>query len=57
MALLSPLLSNDPMARLRGSGDLIEARSDLGALPDPLPLPIEADSPSVVMAQLRRAER
>lgn len=36
VAVLSPLPEANPRAQLRASGDLVEARADLGELPEPL---------------------
>ncbi|MHB2022141.1 MAG: type II toxin-antitoxin system Phd/YefM family antitoxin [Mycobacteriales bacterium] len=57
VALLTPLPEAEPIERLRGAGELIEARADLAGLPDPMPLPTGAESPSVVLARLRHGER
>jgi prevent-host-death family protein len=56
IALLGPL-PEDPLARLRASGDLQESKGDLTDLPEPLSPPPGAELPSVVLARLRRDER
>lgn len=57
VAVLSPLPATDPLSRLRASGDLSEAQGSLDELPEPLPLPPDAEGPSSVLARLRRDER
>jgi prevent-host-death family protein len=57
VAVLSPLPDRGPLERLRASGQLDEATSDLNELPEPLALPADAEPPSVVLARLRRSER
>jgi prevent-host-death family protein len=56
VAMLSPL-PEDPLVRLRASGDLAENTADLADLPEPLPLPRGSQPPSSVLARLRRDER
>jgi len=56
VAVLAPVLA-DPLDRLRASGDLRANDRDLADLPDPLPLPAGAQTPSSVLARLRRDER
>jgi prevent-host-death family protein len=56
VAVLAPLLE-DPLARLRASGDLQDSDRDLADLPEPLPLSPGSDPPSSVLARLRRDER
>ncbi len=56
VAILSPL-PDDPMERLRASGDLGAAEADLRDLPEPLSPGPAADLPSAVLARLRRDER
>ena len=56
VAMLSPL-PEDPVERLRASGDLEAAEADWSDLPEPLPLAPGAEPPSVVLARLRRDER
>lgn len=56
VAVLSPL-PEDPVGRLRASGDLEPAEADLADLPEPLPLAPGSEPPSTVLARLRRDER
>jgi prevent-host-death family protein len=56
VAMLTPL-PEDPLARLRASGDLAESDGDLADLPEPLVLPAGSESPSSVLARLRQDER
>jgi prevent-host-death family protein len=56
VAVLAPL-PEDPLERLRASGDLQESEGDLADLPEPLPLPPGSEPPSSVLARLTRDER
>lgn len=56
VAVLAPL-PEDPLERLRASGDLQPAEADLADLPEPLALAPGAEPPSTVLARLRRDER
>ena len=56
VAVLAPL-PQDPLERLRASGDLQPTDGDVSDLPEPLPLAPGAEPPSVVLARLRRDER
>ncbi len=56
IAVLAPL-PEDPLERLRASGDLQDSEGDLADLPEPLPPPAGAELPSAVLARLRRNER
>ena len=56
VAMLTPL-PDDPLVRLRASGDLAESEGDLEDLPAPLALPAGSEPPSSVLARLRRDER
>ena len=56
IAVLAPL-PEDPLERLRASGDLQESAGDLVDLPQPLVLPAGTELPSSVLARLRRDER
>ena len=56
VAMLIPL-PEDPLVRLRASGDLAENQADLADLPEPLKLPRGSEPPSSVLARLRRDER
>lgn len=57
VAVLAPLPNQRPIERLRVSGDLEAARSDLSDLPEPLPLALGQEPPSSVLDRLRRDER
>jgi prevent-host-death family protein len=57
VAILAPLPNQGPIDRLRASGDLEPAGSDLKDLPEPLALVRGQESPSQVLARLRRDER
>jgi prevent-host-death family protein len=56
VAVLAPL-PQEPIARLRASGDLSESHGNLTDLPEPLALPAGSETPSSVLARLRRDER
>jgi prevent-host-death family protein len=56
VAVLAPL-PEDPLERLRASGDLEAAAAGITHLPDPLELPPGSELPSEVLARLRRDER
>lgn len=56
VAVLAPL-PQEPIARLRASGDLSESDGNLTDLPAPLALPAGSETPSSVLARLRRDER
>jgi prevent-host-death family protein len=56
VAVLCPL-PDDPLERLRASGDLQENEADLADLPQPLSPPAGSELPSFVLARLRRDER
>jgi prevent-host-death family protein len=56
VAMLTPL-SEDPLTRLMASGDLEASEGTLADLPEPLTLPDGSESPSSVLARLRRDER
>lgn len=57
VALLSPLPEGDALERLRATGDLEPAQSDVDALPPPLLVPSDVEEPSSVLARLREQER
>lgn len=57
VALLSPLPEGSPLDRMRAAGEVEGASEDPGDLPPPLVLPAGVDSPSAVLARLRRGER
>jgi prevent-host-death family protein len=56
VAMLTPL-PEDPLERLRASGDLQASEGDLSDLPQPLPASPGSEAPSSVLARLRRDER
>ena len=56
VAMLGPL-PEDPLGRLRASGDLQGSQADLSDLPQPLPPRPGSEAPSSVLARLRRDER
>lgn len=56
IALLGPL-PDDPLERLRASGDLQDSEGDFEDLPQPLSLAPGSEFPSSVLARLRRDER
>lgn len=56
VAVLAPL-PEDPVERLRAAGDLQDSDRDLADLPEPLPVPSGSETPSSVLARLRRDER
>jgi prevent-host-death family protein len=57
VAILAPLPNQRPIDRLRATGDLEPAGSDLKDLPEPLPLAPGQLPPSSVLDRLRRDER
>lgn len=57
VAVLAPLPNERPIERLRATGDLEPARSDLTDLPELLPLAPGQEAPSSVLDRLRRDER
>lgn len=57
VAVLAPLPEQGPIDRLRATGDLEPAGSDLKDLPEPLPLAPGQAAPSSVLERLRRDER
>lgn len=57
VALLSPLPDGGPLERLRQAGEVQPASADLDDLPEPLALEPDQESPSAVLARLRRDER
>lgn len=56
VAMLTPM-PEDPLERLRASGDLQSSDGDLSDLPQPLPASPGSEAPSSVLARLRRDER
>jgi prevent-host-death family protein len=57
VAVLAPLPDQRPIDRLRATGDLVPAGSDLKGLPEPLRLAPGQEAPSSVLDRLRRDER
>ena len=57
VAVLAPLPDQRPIDRLRATGDLEPAGSDLKDLPEPLPPAPGQEPPSSVLDRLRRDER
>ncbi len=57
VALLGPLQGGSPLERLRAAGQVRSADCDLDDLPEPLELEAGQDTPSAVLARLRRDER
>jgi prevent-host-death family protein len=57
VAILAPRRDQSPLESLRASGDLEPGRADLDDLPPPLKLPPGQETPSSVLARLRRDER
>lgn len=57
VALLTPVPEGSVLDRLRASGELEPATSDIADLPPPLVLTPGAELPSQVLARLRRDER
>lgn len=57
VAVLAPLPEASPLDRLLATGDLQPASADFDELPPPLRVPEDADSPSSVLARLRRDDR
>jgi prevent-host-death family protein len=56
-AVLGPLPDASPFDRLRASGDVEPARAGIDDLAEPLKLPRGSETPSSVLARLRRDER
>jgi prevent-host-death family protein len=57
VAILGPMPDEGPLVRLRASGDIHGARAALNDLPEALLLRPGQESPSSVLARLRRDER
>ena len=57
VAVLAPLPDQRAIDRLRATGELMPAPSDLKDLPEPLPLAPGQEAPSGVLDRLRRDER
>ncbi len=57
VAVLTPVTSEGPLARLRSTSEIEAPEADLDDLPMPLPLPPGQEPPSAVLARLRADER
>lgn len=57
VAVLAPLPEAGRLEQLRAAGEVIAAVASLSDLPEPLPVPAGKESPSVILARLRRHER
>jgi prevent-host-death family protein len=57
VAMLSPVPGVSPLQRLRASGEILAADESPDDLPEPLRLEPGQESPSAVLARLRRDER
>jgi hypothetical protein len=55
--VLAPLPQAGPLQQLRAAGEVTPAAGSLTDLPEPLPVPAGKESPSVILARLRRNER
>jgi prevent-host-death family protein len=57
VAVLAPVPGGGPLERLRASGEVTAGEGAFDDLPEPLALPAGHESPSAVLARLRRDER
>ena len=57
VAVLAPVPGGGPLEQLRASGEITEAEGDLDDLPEPLDLPAGSETPSAILARLRRDDR
>jgi len=57
VARLTPLPTGTPLEQMRAAGEIEPASADLEDLPPPVVLPDDVESPSAVLARLRRDER
>jgi prevent-host-death family protein len=57
VAVLAPLPDAGPLEQLRAAGEVIPAAASFSDLPDPLAVPAGKESPSAILARLRRNER
>lgn len=57
VALLTPMPQGSPLEWMRAAGEVEAATEDLDDLPEPMALPTGTESPSQVLARLRRDER
>lgn len=57
VAVLAPVPGGSPLESLRATGEVIPGEGDLDTLADPLVLAPGGETPSAVLARLRRDER
>lgn len=57
VAVLAPLPEAGRLEQLRAAGEVVPATGSVADLPEPLPLPARKESPSAILARLRRNER
>jgi prevent-host-death family protein len=57
VAVLAPVPGGSPLEQLHASGEITAGEGSLDDLPEPLELPAGTESPSAVLARLRRDER
>lgn len=57
MARLGPVPEGTPLQQMHAAGEIEPASGGLDDLPEPLVLPDNAETPSGVLARLRRDER
>ncbi|TME00161.1 MAG: type II toxin-antitoxin system prevent-host-death family antitoxin [Chloroflexi bacterium] len=57
VAVLAPLPEAGVLEKLRAAGEVTPAAGSLSDLPLPLPVPNGKESPSAILARLRRNER
>jgi len=57
VAVLAPLPEAGPLEQLRAAGEVMPATGKLSDLPLPLAVPDGKESPSAILARLRRNER
>jgi prevent-host-death family protein len=57
VARLTPVPSGTPLEQMYAAGEIDTASAVLDDLPDPMVLPDDVETPSAVLARLRRNER
>jgi prevent-host-death family protein len=57
VALITPLRGTTPLEQLRAAGEVSRPTGSIDDLPEPLPVPRGAPSPSAALARLRANER
>jgi len=57
VAVLAPLPEAGRLEQLRAAGEVMPTSGSFTDLPPPLPVPAGKESPSVILARLRRDER